>query len=162
MTRRAAMPLTASIAIIVSGCAPRANVPASLALNPAESAMLGAINEYRAERSLPQLVADPRLCAAAEQHNRVMRDRIRILGLEAGTTHWGNLGRRLRDAGYEYSYAAENVAAGQGVAAPQLFHGLLESPSHHANIVSPRARAVGVAVWRDGDSVFVTQEFAAP
>ena len=28
--------------------------------------------------------------------------------------------------------------------------------------VSPRARAVGVAVWREGDAVYVTQEFAAP
>jgi uncharacterized protein YkwD len=91
-----------------------------------------------------------------------MRDRIRLLGLEAGTTHWGQLGRRLRDAGYDYSYAAENVAAGRGVDAPQLFQGLLDSHSHHANITSPRARAVGVAVWREGDAVYVTQEFAAP
>lgn len=162
MIRRAGLLLLACAAIAVSGCAHQDAAPAHQSLNSAESAMLSAINEYRAERNLPHLVADPRLCAAADEHNRIMRDRIRILGLQAGTTHWGQLGRRLRAAGYEYSYAAENVAAGQGVAAPQLFQGLLDSRSHHANIVSPRARAVGLAVWREGSSVYVTQEFAAP
>src|SRR5262245_15359081 len=100
-------------AVAVCGCAHQNGLSDTVTLNRAESAMLAAINEYRAERNLPQLVADSRLCAAAEEHNRLMRDRIRILGLQAGTTHWGQLGRRIRDAGYEYSYAAENVAAGR-------------------------------------------------
>ena len=161
MIRQADLRLILLGSLAVSGCAHQDGRTHG-SLNPAESAMLSEINKYRAERNLPQLVADERLCAAADEHNRIMRDRIRFLGLEAGTTHWGHLGRRLRDAGYAYSYAAENVAAGRGVAAPQLFQGLLESQSHHANIVSPRARSVGVAVWREGDAVYVTQEFAAP
>lgn len=154
--------LAGALAIAITGCANRPCDSASIALNPAEAAMVNAINEYRVDRNLPQLVADSRLYAAAREHNRVMRDRIRMLGLEAGTTHWGKLGQRLQAAGYTFSFAGENVAAGRGVAAPQLFQGLLDSPSHHANIVSPRAQAVGVSVWREGDSVFVTQEFAAP
>jgi uncharacterized protein YkwD len=159
MIRQTTLYLLILSSIAACGCA---HQNGGQSLNSAESAMLSAINEYRAERNLPQLVADPRLCVAANEHNRIMRNRIRILGLEVGTTHWGHLGRRLRDAGYDYSYAAENVAAGRGVAAPDLFQGLLDSHSHHANIVSPRAKAVGVSVWREGDAVYVTQEFAAP
>jgi uncharacterized protein YkwD len=149
-------------ALAIAGCTQQPRDRAALTLNPAEAAMVNAINDYRAQRNLPVLAADARLCAAAGEHNRVMRDRIALLGLEAGTTHWGKLGQRLQDAGYPFTFAGENVAAGRGVAAPQLFQGLLDSPSHHANIVSTRAQAVGVSVWREGDSVFVTQEFAAP
>src|SRR5262245_9065556 len=162
MSRTAAQYLSLLAGLILAGCSHQTDAPRTLALNRAEAAMVDAINGYRAERNLPELVADARLCAAADEHNHIMRDRIRVLGLDAGTTHWGRLGHRLRDAGYDYSFAAENVAAGRGVAAPELLQGLLDSPSHHANIVSSRARSIGIAVWREGDAVYVTQEFAAP
>jgi uncharacterized protein YkwD len=66
--------------------------------------------------------------------------------------HTGSDGRstfqRLRDAGYNYRLAAENIAA--GVATPAEVVALwMDSPSHRANILNCALRETGVGYVAD-------------
>jgi hypothetical protein len=42
----------------------------------------------------------------------------------------------------------------------QAHEGLMQSPPHRANILSPKYNTVGVGVFRSGDLLWVTQDFA--
>jgi uncharacterized protein YkwD len=67
-------------------------------------------------------------------------------------------------AGFVYSLAAENIAAGQSTAAA-VMAAWMASPGHQANIVDCRFTEIGVGlVNRPGTpyGVYWTQEFGAP
>lgn len=76
---------------------------------------------------------------------------------------------RMASAGYEFSAAGENIAAGQR--SPQeVVAGWLESDGHCANIMLPAYRELGVgfalgdgaALGFRGDAPYWTQAFGAP
>ncbi len=66
-----------------------------------------------------------------------------------------NLGKRARDAGYEWRAVAENIAAGQEDAA-RVVAGWMTSPGHRKNILSPKYKEIGIGyvlLDRDGGKV---------
>jgi uncharacterized protein YkwD len=66
-----------------------------------------------------------------------------------------NLGKRARDAGYDWRAVAENIAAGQAGAA-EVVADWMTSPGHRANILNPVYKHIGIGyvlVDQDGGEV---------
>jgi uncharacterized protein YkwD len=66
-----------------------------------------------------------------------------------------NLGKRVRNAGYDWRTVAENIAAGQKDAA-EVVAGWMNSPGHRTNILNPAYKHIGIGyvlVDRDGGKV---------
>ena len=70
--------------------------------------------------------------------------------------------QRLKDAGYTYFFAGENVAAGLDEL-DEVMKGWMESEPHRKNILSEKFTEIGVGVARDkkGEPYF-TQVFGKP
>ncbi|MFT4187775.1 MAG: CAP domain-containing protein [Aeromicrobium sp.] len=115
-------------------------------------------NAERARHGLPPLTLDDELNAAAQLQADHQAE---ILTM----THdgLGGLASRLGQAGYEALSAAENVAVGQ-MSIAEVVQGWIDSPGHHANIVTPEFTHMGfaVTVGSDGRAAYYAQEFGAP
>jgi uncharacterized protein YkwD len=110
-----------------------------------EWAMLSRVNRERTARGLEPLVMDGRLRAVARDHGRGMFAR-------GYFSHVDPEGRdpfaRMRVAGIGYDAAGENLAL-----APTLdlaHNGLMNSPEHRSNILSPDFNRVGIGVIDGG------------
>jgi uncharacterized protein YkwD len=64
---------------------------------------------------------------------------------------------RIRAAGIRYDVAGENLALAPSAAAAH--QGLMDSPSHRANILSADYTSVGIAAVRGPYGLMVAQEF---
>ncbi len=120
-----------------------------------ETQMLQLINEERSQNGLPPLSSDTKLTAAARAHSADMFTR----GYFSHNTPENiNPFQRLHRAGIKYNYAGENLAI-----APTLLkahEGLMKSPGHRANILSPSYGKVGIGILDAGiHGLMITQEF---
>ena len=89
----------------------------------------------------PPLAWNDRLAAAALSHSRDMAARSFLDHTGRGNTHASD---RATRAGYAWQEVAENVASGHG--SPQhVVSGWLSSPTHCANLMSPRFTEMGAA-----------------
>jgi uncharacterized protein YkwD len=117
-------------------------------------------NAERAKAGCGALAANDTLMRVAQAHSQDMADHDFF-------SHTGSDGRssfqRLRDAGYDYRMAAENIAT--GVTTPAAAMALwMDSPSHRANILNCELREIGVGFVEDpGDALnygtYWTQDF---
>jgi len=70
---------------------------------------------------------------------------------------------RLRDAGYKYIKAGENIASGQGVTLATIMKAWMDSKEHRANILLPDYTEIGLGIARDKTGqLYFTQVFAKP
>ena len=117
--------------------------PASAA---APESMLAAVNRARVGEGLAPLTLNERLNAAACRQARDLAGRA-LFDVEALSHQGGDgstLAIRLRDAGYGFRTAAENLAA--GAADPQETVRLwLASDGHRRNMLNPDFREAGAA-----------------
>jgi uncharacterized protein YkwD len=152
-----------------TAASPSPNVTSSgllLLLGPAtesaaETEVVRLVNVQRTAAGCAAVTADATLVQLARAHSLDMSG-------AAGFRHNGSDGRtpfqRMMAAGYEYSVAAENIAAGQGTASA-VMAAWMSSPGHQANIVDCRFTGIGVGmVSRPGTPyvVYWTQEFGTP
>jgi uncharacterized protein YkwD len=104
--------------------------------------VLAEMNAQRAAGGLPPLRDDARLVAAAG-------DRMRDMEELAYWSHESPDGRPpfvwMRPRGYDYGFAAENLAVGFETA-ELLVTGWMESKGHRANILSPVYQDCGIAI----------------
>lgn len=141
-----------TLATIFSGCDKKKNPPPPdnggakppemREMTPEELALITAHNDYRKSKGLQELSYRTTITAAAQGHvdwmaaNNVMSH----IGKDGST-----LGTRLREAGYNYIYAGENIAAGYaGVG--DVMAGWKNSNGHNNNILNPNYDHIGVAV----------------
>ena len=122
----------------------------------AEMRMLAMVNDERRRAGLPPLEIDATLRQIAREHSSEM--------VSAGYfAHRGEDGRspsdRARAAGVQGATIGENIALAPNV---EVAHrGLMESPSHRANILHPDYRRVGIGIVDAGlHGKMVTQDFA--
>ena len=122
-----------------------------------EEAMFADLNAERARHGLHALVLDRELSAIAREYAREMlRDRF----IGHVSPHGSTLAGRLRQAGYSFRYAAENLAYSTGDENEAFAH-LVASPGHHANMLNPRFTKAGVGgVAASVYSTMFVQEFA--
>ncbi|CAO5256744.1 CAP domain-containing protein [Frankia sp. AgKG'84/4] len=116
-------------------------------------------NEQRRAAGCPALSIDPVLTAVAQAHSADM-------ALAAYFSHDSPDGRgpfdRITAAGFAFSAAAENIAAGQSDPSAVL-QAWMNSPGHRANIVNCGLTRIGVGVATGGPyGTYWTQDFATP
>ncbi len=111
----------------------------------AEQQMLYLVNAERAKQNLPQLVMDNQLRILARSHSQDMLAR-------GYFSHYTPEGKspfdRMNAAGITYNYAGENLAFAQNV--NLAMQGLMQSPGHRANILSPNFKKIGIGVINAG------------
>ncbi|MBL4907180.1 MAG: CAP domain-containing protein [Sneathiella sp.] len=104
--------------------------------------LLDLINDIRAENNTPPLISNSELNHAAEMHAAYMLQN-NIL------SHTGRKGssfdERIKDTGYSFLSAAENVAFGAATE-KRVFKLWIDSPPHKENILNPTFTEIGIGV----------------
>ena len=121
----------------------------------AEQQLVQMLNLERARAGLPSLRVDDRLTQAARAHSELMA---KAKQLSHQFPDEPPLPKRLAATNLRFNRNAENVA--YDYSAQQAHEGLMRSPPHRANILSPNYNTVGIGVLRSGEVFWVTQDFA--
>jgi hypothetical protein len=138
--------------------------PAARAAAPApgspERRMLDLVNAERSRKGLRRLTWNDDLARLARRHAEDMRRSGRVSHRSSGDG--AEFEDRLAAHGFRARAAAENVAYDRNV--ERAHKGLMNSPGHRANILSPDLTAVGIGIVADaeGTSIYVAQNFATP
>ncbi len=116
----------------------------------------------RAANGRPPFAWGPALAAIARAHSEDMRDH-GFMGHVSRTS--GDVGDRLRRAGYAFAYAAENIARSGSLW--EAMASLMRSPGHRGNVLSTMASraGVGIAIATDAHGArtyLLTQIFVKP
>ena len=120
-----------------------------------ESQMLNLINRERGAAGLAPLSPDPELSVVARKHSTDMFARSYF-------SHYTPEGKspfdRMREDGVRFLNAGENLALAPNL---NIAHtGLMKSPGHRANILSPKYGRVGIGIMDGGiRGLMVSQEF---
>lgn len=110
-----------------------------------EQEMLVLLNQEREKNGFPKLTFSNDLAAVGREHCENMFER----GYFSHFTPEGlSPFDRMDKAGISYSYAGENLALAPNVAI--AMQGLIQSPGHRANILSPNFGQVGIGVIDGG------------
>jgi Cysteine-rich secretory protein family len=132
---------------------------AAVAQNAVDTAgaqqLLSLINQERAKESVSALTANDQLSQAALKHSQKMAAADSIQHQLEGEEP---LALRLGDENVRSDRDGENIALDNAVASAHVM--LMQSPLHRANILNPQFNAVGIGVVRNGDLVYVTEDFA--
>jgi uncharacterized protein YkwD len=127
----------------------------------AEGRLLELLNADRRRAGLPPLRWDGRLARVARSHSRDMMDGGFVGHVSART---GDPATRVARAGLRFDLVLENVARAYSLGEAQ--RGLMQSPGHRRNCLSPEVTHVGIGVVLGREvggrrEVYVTQLFAA-
>lgn len=157
--------LACAAALTLAGCehgaAPgrpgAAEPPGTCGLPDFQAQALAKLNDYRAAQArcgvqgrfgaAAPVTWQPVLAAVATAHSR---DMARRNSLNHGSSDGRTLTQRLDAAGYAWSAAAENIAAGQPQLA-QVLSDWVRSPAHCANQMAPTYTEAGLACQRAAD-----------
>jgi hypothetical protein len=113
-----------------------------LTANIAISDLVNLTNQKRAEAGLPLLTLNDQLSQAAGAKAQYMfSHNFWAHNAPDGTTPWVF----IKNSGYEYVYAGENLARGFSTA-PDAVTAWMASPGHRENILSPNYKDIGFAV----------------
>lgn len=133
-------------------------------MSPVEQ-VLELTNERRARAGLRPLKLNAKLSAAAQAHSESMahNDFFSHIGSDGSTA-----AARVARAGYNAAATGENIAAGYA-SARTIVSMWMNSPGHRANILSRRAKEIGIGFYYlDNDpgdvdfKYYWTQNFAIP
>jgi hypothetical protein len=122
-----------------------------------QGSMLWAVNKERANRGIAPLAMCPALNRAAQGY----AEKLRAYGAFGHSVDGSTPESRMAAAGYRWTRAGENIAAGQ----PDVYSVMIAwvySPEHYKNIVDPGFQHVGFgSVPRSGGGSFWVQNFGA-
>lgn len=136
--------------------------------NPIATAIFYLINQERAANYLPQLYSDPRLRSSAHAHNLTMAKYDTLSHQLPGEPVFST---RITNAGYHWSYCAENVgwngdmSQSGGLALEQMMYNeKAPNIAHRINILSRTYTNVGVDVYMDNvhHKLWLTEDFGKP
>jgi uncharacterized protein YkwD len=122
-------------------------------------------NSFRQQNGLAAVTFNSRLTRAAQTHaqNMALQDFVSHTGADGS-----DIGQRISATGYQWSVAAENIAAGY-LNAATVVQGWIDSPSHRVNLLDPAVTEIGVGYYflanDAGNQVWThywTQVFSAP
>ena len=112
---------------------------AKIALKADEKRMLELHNQRRRSQELRRLCVHPALQRAARDHSQDM--------IRKDYFAHGNVGRRLKRHGYNWSRYAENIAPDPRSPSPgSTLEMWMDSPAHRNNIMDRRFREVGIGL----------------
>jgi len=133
--------------------------------NPSfEEETLTLVNQERGKKSLPPLVMNDLLVAAARVHSADMacRNYFSHQGLDGSTSF-----KRMESSGYLMAYAGENIYAGPEVynTPSQAVRHWMNSSTHRASILNPNYTEAGVGYYFSKPAAYdgyFTIDFASP
>jgi hypothetical protein len=128
--------------------------PPKAPLSP-EQQLLQELNDARQRNGLEKLDWNAKLAAAAQAHAEQLARHGDLSHVFPGELP---LQQRVGATGERFDAVAENVAAADNVDDAHV--GLMNSPGHRSNILSPKYNAVGIAVVRVKGRVYVAEDFA--
>jgi uncharacterized protein YkwD len=131
-------------------------------LDAFEQEVLALTNAVRSQAGLAPLRHDPALATAADKHSTDMALKNYFSHVEPDGDR---LSDRIRDEGYSFRTAGENIAAGYDT--PEaVVAAWLNSSGHRANILNASYTEIGIGFYRDTPEdrydEYWTQVFAAP
>jgi len=112
-------------------------------------------NQEREKNGLPPLAWDDRLAKAAAEHAKLMVDHEELSHQFSGEP---SVRDRIAATNLHFDRSGENVAYDDN--AEDANRGLMNSPPHRANILSPDYNAIGIAAVTKGDLLYVVEDFA--
>jgi len=117
-------------------------------------------NQERKKKELAPLVLSPALNKLARAHSENMARQEKMDHTLDGKSPFD----RMRDAGYRFTKAGENVGAGEeGTKIEAIVQAWMNSEGHKANILNPDYTEIGVGIGRTKDGqLYFTQVFARP
>ena len=128
---------------------------AQAGLTSSERKVVDLLNQERVNAGLAKLEWNDHLVETARAHSALQASRTMLSHQFPGEAV---LGDRIGATGLRFDLGAENVAVGGSV--EDIHTGLMGSPLHRANILSPNYNSIGVAiVARDGE-LWLTEDFA--
>ncbi len=127
-------------------------------LTEKEQKLLDLTNAERKAAGAAELKPNPKLFAAARGHSENMATQLVL----AHTLDDKTFDQRIKDAGYDFGAAAENIAEGQDTP-EEAVRSWMNSEGHKVNLLNADFTEVGLAV-RKGENGrrFWTQVFAKP
>jgi hypothetical protein len=128
---------------------------AQASLSQDELHLLSLLNQEREKAGLDKLQWDAHLADAAYAHTKKMVDHQELSHQFDGERP---LDERIGATNLRFNAAAENVAVAPTV--EQAHQGLMNSPPHRANILSPKYNFVGFGIVSGSGGLYVTQDFA--
>ena len=128
--------------------------------NPSyEDTVLTLVNQERAKAGCRAVTRDSRLAKAARAHSADMAARNYF---DHTTPEGVTFDKRIIQAGYRYSRAAENIALGQSSPA-SVMKGWMNSKGHRDNILNCALTNLGVGLAHStGGRPYWTQDFGTP
>jgi uncharacterized protein YkwD len=143
-----------------AGCTNTGEAAAPGDLTAMRASVLCLVNQQRTSRGLPALSEDSRLDRSAEGWTQAMVN-------SDGFTHGSDFAARISDAGFDWSYAGENIATGFPTPAA-VVRGWMASLGHCRNILDPGFSRIGIGEvphavrgFASGPATW-TQDFALP
>lgn len=126
---------------------PSENTPQAPAqgLTADEKQMLDLVNSERAKAGLKPLEVDMRLVDLARKKSA---DMIKNNYFDHTSPVYGTPFEMMKSAGITYRYAGENIAGAPTV--QRAHEGLMNSPGHRANILSPNYNRIGIGIVDGG------------
>src|SRR5690606_35523701 len=106
-----------------------------------EQQMLHMLNNARKQSGLPLLKFDEKLAEVARRHSL---DMFRQGYFSHYSPDHKSPFDRIRESGIHYAIAGENLALAQNI--KLAYEGLMQSPTHKANILSSRFGRVGIGI----------------
>jgi hypothetical protein len=153
------------LAIILLFCA-----TASSAQSALEKQLFDLVNREREKAGVSKLEWNDNLARAALRHSQLLDEHQELSHQFAREP---SLQERVGVTGTRFNAVAENVAQAQEADGARRIlmrypaeevenahKGLMESPGHRANILSPAYNAIGISIVQDGQQLYVTQDFA--
>jgi uncharacterized protein YkwD len=151
---------TSDGAVLVFGPQQR-TIPAGMATAPPKPStgeqrlakeVFDRVNAERRARGLAPLLWDPELAQSATSWSQEMAGR--------GFRH-SDLSSAMAQHDNQYNRLGENIFAGSGAYADagSAHAAWMRSSSHRLNVVQPGFTSVGIGIYCDGDTAFVTQHF---
>lgn len=115
-------------------------------------------NAERAKAGCKSLTASSKLTTAAQAHSADMAAHNYFAhDSQDGTSPFD----RMKEAGYNFRAAAENIAYGQTSAA-SVMDAWMNSPGHKANILNCTYTQIGIGYATRGSTPYWTQDFGTP
>ena len=109
--------------------------------NPKVRQLLNLINEERTKRNLRPLSSDPKLTKAAKLH---AKEQMAENHLDHKSLNGDSVSDRVSQAGYSWSFVAENLAAGRETASETVID-WINSLGHNKNLFTKSATEFGAA-----------------
>lgn len=121
--------------------------------------VLNLVNQERKKQGIPALTLSSKLTSVA---NLKSKDMAVNKYFDHNSPTYGSPFQMMQQFGIKYSYAGENIAAGQRTA-QEVMNSWMNSSGHRANILNKNYTQLGVGFYAGGQyDTYWTQEFIKP